>query len=145
MITVVNMRLHPKTKNDLYIGRPSPLANRWSHRHSAFKNVEIVENAHVAVARYRQWLWESIIAKNVDVLLELSKIGPDSNLVCWCVPYGPCHGEVIKQLFDYSTITIPCEESGRPEYDLSPDCAMCRGTGAIDDDMSDHIGLFKRW
>lgn len=73
----------------------SPLANPYTcKRHSRRTRVYVPSRTR-AVDCYRRWLWDRIQAKDEAVLAELSLIGPETTLLCWCAPKR-CHSEVIR-------------------------------------------------
>lgn len=76
---------------DVYIGRPSPWGNPFSHKEgtqAAYK----VATREEAVRRYREWLWQRIRTEPglVAALAELH----GKTLGCWCAPKA-CHGDVL--------------------------------------------------
>lgn len=95
---VVNKKGHPPTNKDVYIGRPSPLGNRWTHRPDVaakYTWMTLVPTREEAVRRYKLWLYERIKAQDPTIMAALRSIPHDANLVCWCAPLA-CHGDVVK-------------------------------------------------
>ncbi len=81
-------------KSGEYIGRGSPLGNPFVIGKDGSREQVIV--------KYRVWLNEQIMRKNLVVLDELNRLGNKAidekglALQCFCYP-KPCHGEVIKE------------------------------------------------
>lgn len=100
-INVVNKYKHVCGDNDYYIGRPSPLANIYSHMD--LSHCIKCETRDKAVDQYEIYLKNKIQKKDVKTLNELNKIylflkeKREINLVCFCAPKR-CHGEVIKKI-----------------------------------------------
>lgn len=101
-IIVVNKRIHKPTRNDFYIGRPSPLGNPFTH--IADKKTlahRIVGSREEAIEAYQEYFKEEIRNSNSTVSHEfdrLERFVQDRDivyLVCWCAPKG-CHGDVLK-------------------------------------------------
>ncbi len=99
-ITVVN-----KYKNTegggIFIGRPSPLGNPFSHLDNVAKHVTKVGSREEAVSRYGEWLDEKITSRDTSVIQELNRLlalaqGGPIKLVCFCAPKS-CHGDVIRE------------------------------------------------
>ncbi len=95
---VVNKRNHVPTREDIYIGRPSPLGNPFSHLDNTLAQFK-VRNRDEAVEKYRDWILEKIEAEDPRVLHALGMIQANSNLVCWCKPCA-CHGDIIKEILE---------------------------------------------
>ena len=75
---------------DVYIGRPSPWGNPYSHKNGTkaqFKVATIEE----AIEKYREYL-----LSNPELMDKLSELR-GKTLGCWCKP-GPCHGDVLLEL-----------------------------------------------
>jgi hypothetical protein len=105
MITVVNKRrVGPIPYNTVrvYIGRPTPLGNPFSHLDNTLAKFK-VKTREESIEKYREWL--------TDKFAPLKDKGPewdqyfhiwacvghvDVELECWCAPL-PCHGDVIKE------------------------------------------------
>ncbi|MDE2106396.1 MAG: DUF4326 domain-containing protein [Patescibacteria group bacterium] len=86
-----------------YVGRPTALGNRFTHRATGTIAEVVVGSRHEAVQRYReefvQLLTRSRAAKaQFDMLLQRAEQG-DITLVCWCAP-EECHAEVIKHYLE---------------------------------------------
>lgn len=104
-INVVNKHRHEPSKDDIYVGRGSPLGNPYSHRGNltGTKADVLVDTRERAIEMYENLLRYHIETKTKGVLDELNKIahreleGKTTNLVCYCSPQA-CHGEVIKKI-----------------------------------------------
>lgn len=97
MITVVN-KYH--THEGEYIGRGSPLANKWESSASSEK-----------LSYYRLWLPSQVLGKNEDVIKELERLlvlarQGDLKLKCYCAPKA-CHGDVIKEFLEFQLRRTP--------------------------------------
>lgn len=89
MIKIVNKRLHIPTEHDVYIGRPNPLGNPYSHLDTSKYDVVKVATREKAVELYDQWLDEQIkinpkVQHEFGVLVAIYKKTQQLNLVCWC-------------------------------------------------------------
>ncbi len=103
-IKVVNKHNHKPTINDIYIGRPSPLGNPFTHLETSTKAQVKVATREEAIERYKVWIKEKIKNRDPEVLQELTAIinkakNVDINFVCWCHPKS-CHGHILKKLLD---------------------------------------------
>lgn len=102
MINIVNKHVAEVTKDDIYIGRGSPLGNPYSHMQGTKADV-VVATREAAIEAYERLLRHHIETGTKPVMAELNKIahremdGKNTNLVCFCVPHA-CHGEVIKKI-----------------------------------------------
>jgi len=86
------------TRNDVYIGRGSPLGNPYSHRHGT-KAKYIVSTREKAIEKYEIWLRKRIQRNNRPIIEALKRIKEDSNLICFCKPLS-CHGDVILKILN---------------------------------------------
>ena len=85
MVTrVVNARTHARTRDDVYVGRPS----KWGN---PFRVVN--GDRDTAVSKYAEW-----IGRQPHLLAALHEL-KGKNLVCWCEPLN-CHGRVLAKLAD---------------------------------------------
>ena len=97
MIRIENKRTY---KGDgVYVGRPSPLGNPFSHVPSELAEFRVATREE-AVDRYRDWLRKALetdpkVRKAFDELVEFYRCFGSLTLVCWCVPQS-CHAEVIR-------------------------------------------------
>lgn len=98
-ITVVNKH-HNHTGE--YIGRGSPLGNKWTHLDSKHTDVIKVTNREEAVAEYRKWLNQEIekctpvACDELNRLVDIAHRTGELKLQCFCAPKA-CHGDVIKE------------------------------------------------
>ncbi len=99
MIQVVNKRTHQPTSKDIYIGRPSPLGNPFSHLHGTLADYKVATREQ-AIDCYRRWLWKHIQENHPETIQALRMIEDDSILVCWCKP-AACHGDVIVRAWEW--------------------------------------------
>ena len=103
MIKIVNKHWHKPTRNDVYIGRGSPLGNPYSHMDGTKAEVRVATREQ-AIEKYRTW-FEHARMNSVEVHGLLERMvaahlaGIDINLVCYCAP-KPCHGDVIKEYIE---------------------------------------------
>lgn len=101
-IEVVNKFRHEPTKDDLYIGRGSPLGNPFSHKAGTKADV-VVDSRQDAIRNYKSYILRQIESNNVGVLQQLNLIakreleGKHTYLVCFCSPMS-CHGDVVREL-----------------------------------------------
>jgi hypothetical protein len=79
-----------KSKYDVYIGRPSPFGNPFSHKEGT-KALYKTETVEEAVAKYAEWL-----ESQEDILREIPSL-KGKILGCWCSP-GLCHGLILAEL-----------------------------------------------
>lgn len=101
MIKVVNKRTHVPTEHDVYIGRPTPLGNPYSHLDYSKHDTIWVATRDEAVKLYEPWLqkqWDeyTLAAETMDDMIDQYLTAGQMNLVCWCAPLS-CHGDVIKR------------------------------------------------
>lgn len=100
MIRVVNKRSHRPRPGEttVYVGRPSPLGNRWSSKDSRVPGTVTVSSRDEAVNRFEAWLRaggadEPAVRRELDRIATLAARG-DVALECWCAP-ARCHAGVI--------------------------------------------------
>jgi hypothetical protein len=79
-----------KEKFDVYIGRPSPWGNPFSHKEGTLAKFK-VGTRDEAVDQYREWL-----LSNPELLKKLPEL-KNKVLACWCSPLR-CHGDVLSEL-----------------------------------------------
>lgn len=77
-------------KYDVYIGRPSPWGNPYSHKDDTLAEFKVGTRVE-AVEKYEEW-----ILKQPDLLARLPEL-KNRILGCWCVPML-CHGHVLLKL-----------------------------------------------
>lgn len=75
---------------DVYIGRPSPWGNPFSHKDGTLAKYK-VDTREEAVAKYREW-----IITQPKLMARLPEL-KGKVLGCWCKPLG-CHGDVLAEL-----------------------------------------------
>lgn len=85
---IINLRT--KAPYDVYIGRPSPWGNPFSHEFGTLAEYK-VRTREEAVEAYEQW-----ILKQPALLARLPEL-KGKTLGCWCVP-ALCHGHVLQKL-----------------------------------------------
>lgn len=83
---------------DVYIGRPGPWGNRFSHNPRSVAEVKCDTRAD-AIEMYRIWLRQQIKTKAIS-LAELAALS-GKTLGCWCHP-KPCHGDVLTVAADWA-------------------------------------------
>ena len=87
---VVNRRRAPF---DVYIGRPSPWGNPFSHQDGTLAKFKVANRAE-AIARFREWfLGQPALVERARRELRGKVLG------CWCKP-ATCHGDVIAEIVD---------------------------------------------
>lgn len=77
---------------DVYIGRPSPWGNPFSHKDGTLAKFK-VGSVKEAIAQYEVYL------RGSPELLERLETLRGKILGCWCKP-GPCHGDVLIKLLE---------------------------------------------
>jgi hypothetical protein len=87
---VVNRRREPF---DVYIGRPGPWGNPFSHKPGTLAQFQVANRAE-AIDRFREWfLAQPQLVERARHELK------DRVLGCWCKP-ATCHGDVIAEIID---------------------------------------------
>lgn len=93
--------------NWIYCGRwsnkqvtRSPLANPFYNK----------EDPGSTLQQYKKWLWNKIRQRDIYVLKELTKLAPDSVLVCHCEKPDQCHCSVIRDMY----YNFYIKEAGKP-------------------------------
>ena len=84
-----------KEKFDIYIGRPSPYGNPFTHKQSALAE-EKVGSREEAIKRYRKWIMKP---EQVNLRNRMKTFLKGRVLACWCKPRA-CHGDVIAKICD---------------------------------------------
>lgn len=97
-MNIVHKRDHTPTPSDVYVGRPSPLGNPYSHL--PIRGTIQVANRDLAVEHYGRWLLSKIREADPKVLEALAALTPDSTLVCFCAPQR-CHAEMIERAWKW--------------------------------------------
>lgn len=77
---------------DVYIGRPSPFGNPFSHKEGTLAKFK-TKTRKEAVEKYREW-----VLKNPTMLEKIKKL-KGKRLGCWCSPLE-CHGDVIIEILE---------------------------------------------
>ena len=75
---------------DIYIGRPSPFGNPFSHKENTLAEFK-VDTREEAVEKYREWF---LSHDNYQEVLDYLR---GKTLGCWCKPKA-CHGDVLVEL-----------------------------------------------
>lgn len=101
-IEIVNKKFYKRPSE--YIGRPSPLGNPYSYKEKSIAKFK-VSNTEEAISKYEIWLYEQIKCGNKEVINEINRLlniarNGDLFLGCWCVPFGDCHGRIVKELLE---------------------------------------------
>lgn len=96
MIHVANKR---SGAAGVYVGRPSPLGNPFTHLTARSRADVQVGSREEALTRYAAWLDEQLTRSGparraYDQLLTQARAG-DLTLICWCAP-ASCHADVLK-------------------------------------------------
>ena len=88
----------PDGKNNIYIGRGSPLGNPYliCLERSREEVIEAYEH-HLALAISEPY--DLNICDALDYIAEKEINGETINLICFCNP-KPCHGDVIKRVIE---------------------------------------------
>ena len=87
---VVNRR---RERFDVYIGRPSPWGNPFSHREGTLACFRVATRED-AVAKFREWF-----LAQPELVARARRELKGKVLGCWCKP-AACHGDVIAQIVD---------------------------------------------
>jgi len=100
MIRVVNKKTYGG--DGVYVGRPHPLGNPFSHIRSSTRAEVIVGSRDEAVERYEEWLKEkletdSLVRRAFEDLVQFYRDFGELTLICWCEPKR-CHAGVLKRL-----------------------------------------------
>jgi hypothetical protein len=88
MTRVVNRRREPF---DVYIGRPSPYGNPFSHKPGTLAKFQVA-NREEAIARFREWF-----LAQPELVARARRELRGKVLGCWCKP-AACHGDVIAEI-----------------------------------------------
>ena len=96
---VVHCKLEPY---DVYIGRPGPWGNPWSHRTGTAAQFK-VDTVEEAIVMYREDIERQIARDPTLFDLIVSEL-KGKVLGCWCKtkkdPDAPCHGDVLVELVE---------------------------------------------
>lgn len=85
----------------MYIGRPSPWGNPFSHKEGTLAKYKVATREE-AVAKYKEWL-----LNNPVLLAQLPQLR-GKILGCWCKPLS-CHGDVLVELIDQLPAKTPAK------------------------------------
>jgi hypothetical protein len=118
-VEVVNRHTYsgPQDNTYLYIGRGTPLGNRWSYRDGTPAPYK-VQTREEAVSRFNNWLSEQIekgegaVFNFIHELKERIASGEEIKLACSCTP-ELCHGDVVK-----ATIELLIHTERHPDQTL---------------------------
>jgi hypothetical protein len=80
-----------KEPYDVYIGRPGPWGNPFSHKYGTAAKY-LVETREDAVAEYEKWLMSQ-----PDLVAKVKRELKGKVLGCWCDPLL-CHGHVLARI-----------------------------------------------
>lgn len=80
-----------KDPYDIYIGRPGPWGNPFSHQASTLARFKVATRDE-AVERYEAWL-----LAQPDLVARVKKELRGKVLGCWCAPKR-CHGHVLARI-----------------------------------------------
>lgn len=106
MIYVINRRRPagsvPAGATVVYVGRPTPLGNKFTHKPTGTLAEVVVSSRYEAVECYYDWLEYELLerpasrsAGTFNVLVRLARRG-DLYLECWCAPML-CHAHVLAE------------------------------------------------
>ena len=95
---------HHYQGSGIYIGRPGPLGNPYSHRPSKLPGTILVSTREEAVEKYKDWLreqWSKAgpARRELERLVKLYKQTGRLDLICWCSP-APCHGDFLAEVIE---------------------------------------------
>lgn len=118
-VAVVNRHTYsgPQDNTYIYIGRGTPLGNRWSNRDGTPAPYK-VQTREEAVTRFNSWLAEQIargegaVFNFIHELKERIASGEEIKLACSCTP-ELCHGDVVK-----ATIELLIHNERHPDQTL---------------------------
>jgi len=87
----------------IYIGRPSPLGNPFTHLEGTTLAARHVSTRDEAVDAYREWAQDELADRNSAFARAFAGLqrrvagGENLALECWCAPRR-CHGDVLSEL-----------------------------------------------
>lgn len=92
MLDVMKFVVHcKKAPYDVYVGRPGPWGNPWSHLDDSAAS-EKCTTREEAIARY-----EEMIRSDPEMIAIVKRELKGKVLGCWCSP-KPCHGHVLARI-----------------------------------------------
>lgn len=80
-----------RSKFDVYIGRPSPWGNPFSHLNNTLAAYKVSDRDE-AILRYEEWL---LSQPELVQLVKMELCG--KVLGCWCAPKR-CHGDILSRI-----------------------------------------------
>lgn len=87
-----NLVVHCKKEPfDIYVGRPSPFGNPFSHKPSSKAETK-VESREEAIAKFEEW-----VRTQPQLMEKIKKELKGKILGCWCRPAN-CHGDVLVKI-----------------------------------------------
>ena len=89
MTRVVNLKHEPY---DVYIGRPGPFGNPYTHLPSSIHGVEYVGTRAEAIQKFETWA-----RSNPEFVARVKRELKGKVLGCFCKPQ-PCHGDVLARI-----------------------------------------------
>lgn len=84
--------VHRSEPHDVYIGRPSPWGNPFSHKETSLA-IYKTKDKKESLAKYREWL-----PTQPQLIERMKRELKDKTLGCWC--RGGCHGHIIIEFID---------------------------------------------
>lgn len=103
-LTVVNKYRLPEVNSNttrIYIGRPSPLGNKFSIGKDGTREEVISKHRNNLAKDIKDPAIKSALRDIINALKE----GIDVELVCFCSPLA-CHGDTLKELVDLHMLKI---------------------------------------
>jgi hypothetical protein len=97
-----------KRRYDVYIGRPSPWGNPFSHKKDTLAEFRVSSRTE-AIRRYEEWL-----LAQPNMVLRVKNELKGKILGCWCAPL-PCHGEVLARIADEEAQDFATQVAMRPK------------------------------
>ena len=80
---------------DVYVGRPSPYGNQWTHiKNRNTKAQFVVATRKEAIQKYKEHLLAN------PELIEQLEVLRGKTLACWCASNQLCHADVIIELLN---------------------------------------------
>jgi hypothetical protein len=92
-VPILNKRFDVIPEGAVYIGRPSPWGNPFTHLSSSLEGTYSVDTREEAVDKFRGYAQRRLAAE--PEWLEALRYA--TALVCWCAPQS-CHGQIIMEL-----------------------------------------------
>ena len=92
MPRVLNKRIHGIPEGAVYVGRPSPWGNPYSHMEGTLAKYKVASRDE-AVDAYERALLRKF-ERDPDAKRRLQEALRGKDLVCWCAPLR-CHADVL--------------------------------------------------